>query len=306
MSMSHTKSLDQDTCSYPYVDLHSHLQFGDFDVDREEVIQEMKDNHVITINVGTTLETSIAGLQLAETYPLSCYATVGFHPVYAEETMDESGVQVQKFEEILKLAQDNPRIVGIGECGMDFFRTKDIQKNADLGTHISENKDISTEPTCEMQEKVFEHQIQMAKQYNLPLMLHVRDSYQKTLSILSKYFNPTQLEYRGNAHFFVGSIQEAQAFLDLGFSISFTGVITFVKAYEELVRYVPLERMFAETDSPYVSPAPYRGKRNTPLHVIEIYKKIAEIKGVSLETVRETLYKNACKFWLQDRDVDSL
>jgi len=293
---------DQDICPYPYVDLHSHLQFEDFDVDREDVLQEMKDNHVITINVGTTYDTSIAGLQLAETYPLSCYATVGLHPVYAEEA---TATNLEKFEEILRLSQDNPRIVGIGECGMDFFRTKDIQKNADLVTNISQNEIISTEPTYEIQEKVFEHQIQMAKQYNLPLMLHVRDSYQKTLTILSKYFNPTQIEYRGNAHFFVGSIQEAQAFLDLGFSISFTGVITFVPAYEELVRFVPLERMFAETDSPYVSPVPHRGKRNNPVHVIEIYKKIAEIKGVSLETVRKTLYKNACKFWLKDRNIDS-
>jgi TatD DNase family protein len=295
-----SNSLNQDSCPYPYVDLHSHLQFEDFDADREEVLRQMKDNNVITINVGTTLETSIAGLQLAETYPLSCYATVGLHPVYAEEAS-----LAEKFADVVRLSQDNPRIAGIGECGMDFFRTKDIQKSSDLATNISQNETIPVESTYEIQEKVFEGQIQLAKQYNLPLMLHVRDSYQKTLTILLKYFNPTQIEYRGNAHFFVGSIQEAQAFLDLGFSISFTGVITFVPAYEELVRFVPLDRMFAETDSPYVSPAPYRGKRNTPVHVIEIYKKIAEIKQVPLEVVRETLYKNACKYWLKDRNIDN-
>lgn len=302
-------SMSQDTCPYPYVDLHSHLQFEDFDGDREIVIQEMKDNHVITINVGTTYETSVAGLALAETYPLTCYATVGLHPVYvgevAEGETDDSKIQVQKFEDLIANNIQNARMIGIGECGMDFFRTKNIQKNSDVAIDIVQNETMSAQSVYDIQEKAFEHQIILAKKHNLPLMLHVRDSYQKTLTILSKYFNPTQIEYRGNAHFFVGTIEEAQAFLDLGFSISFTGVITFVAAYEDLVRFVPLERMFAETDSPYVSPVPHRGKRNTPVHVIEIYKKIAEIKGVPLEVVRETLYKNACKFWLKDRGVDN-
>lgn len=295
--------LNQDSCPYPYVDMHSHLQFEDFDNDREMILEEMKQKHVITVTVGTTYATSVLGVELAETYPLTSYATIGLHPVYAEEScaVYDTESDLEKFENMLERTKDNPRVVGIGECGMDFFRVKqaDIDKN-----HI-ENDDISLEQEYPIQEKVFERQIQLAKTYNLPLMLHVRDSYQKTLTILSKYFNPTQVEYRGNAHFFVGSIQEAQAFLDLGFSISFTGVITFVPAYEELVRFVPLDRIFAETDSPYVSPVPYRGKRNTPVHVIEIYKKIAEIKQIPLEVVRETLYKNACKYWLKDRSIDS-
>lgn len=286
-----------DTCPYPYVDLHSHLQFGDFDVDREEVIAEMSEKNIITINVGTTIETSQAGLLLSSRHPNTCYATLGLHPVYVNDSDDSGQQDIKSFSEVLdrNQKQDKNNFVGIGECGMDFFRVK---KDENI-----ENVKIEDYQT---QEKVFEHQILLAKQYNLPLMLHVRDSYQKTLTILSKYFNHTDIEYRGNAHFFVGSIEEAKAFLDLGFSISFTGVITFVPAYEELVRFVPLERMFAETDSPYVSPKPYRGKRNTPLHVIEIYKKIAEIKGVSLDVVRETLYKNACKYWLKGRSISDL
>lgn len=275
--------------SSKYVDLHSHMQFEDFDSDREELIQSLRKEGVITINVGTTIATSNAGLALAQKYPDVCYATVGLHPVYADEAKEES-----ELESIIK-QNTSLQLVGIGECGMDFFRTK----------HVEEEKYAEDVDNIQ-QEKVFEDQIKLAQTYNLPLMLHVRDSYRKTLSILSKYFNKGDVEYRGNAHFFVGTTDEAQAFLDLGFSISFTGVITFVKAYEELVRYVPLERMFAETDSPYVSPAPHRGKRNTPIHVIDIYKKIAEIKQIPLEVVKDTLYKNACRYWLKDRSFDNI
>lgn len=281
-----SQDLNKDACPYPYVDLHSHLQFEDFDVDRETVLSQMQSNNVITITVGTTSETSVAGIRLSEKYPNQCYATIGLHPVYADE---KGEIELDQCIKNLETYHKHTHLVGIGECGMDFFRVKNINNEEDI-----KSVDYS------FQEKVFENQIQLAKKYKLPLMLHVRDSYQKTLTILSKYFNPTDVEYRGNAHFFVGSKEEAQAFLDLGFSISFTGVITFVPAYEELVRFVPLERMFAETDSPYVSPVPHRGKRNTPVHVIDIYKKIAEIKGVPLEVVRETLYKNACTCWLKN------
>ena len=209
----------------------------------------------------------------------------GIHPIYTSEYTSE----IQEEEQLEHMITEHSSvIVGIGECGMDFFRNIEHED----GTNAQ-------------QEKVFEHQIQLAKKYKLPLMLHVRDSYQKTLSILSKNFTSTDIEYRGNAHFFVGTIEEAQAFLDLGFSISFTGVITFVPAYEELVRFVPLDRMFAETDSPYVSPVPHRGKRNTPVHVIDIYKKIAEIKQVPIELVKETLYRNACRHWLKTRCIDN-
>lgn len=295
----------ENTCPYPYIDLHSHLQFEDFNTDREMILKEMQEKNVITINVGTTIETSRAGLELATQYPERCYATVGLHPVYAEEG---NNVSLTEFDALCT----EQKVVGIGECGMDFFRVKDSgidTKKVDIHDENVENASMkyaeSTEGNYDIQEKVFEEQIQLAQEYSLPLMLHVRDSYQKTLSILSKYFKTGGVEYRGNAHFFVGSQEEAQAFLDLGFSISFTGVITFVPAYADLVRFVPLERMFAETDSPYVSPAPFRGKKNTPVHVIEIYKKIAEIKQVPLEVVRETLYRNACKYWLKDRNIDN-
>jgi len=267
----------------PYIDLHAHLQFADFDMDRQDIICEMKEKNIKAINVGTTYETSLAAVALAQACPDICYATVGTHPVHAVEGQKEQDKH-KMFEDFFTNENTRQNIVGIGECGLDFFRR-------------GQEEELSVEDGV-IQERIFQQQIDLAKKYKKPLMLHVRDSYAKTLEILSKNFTATDTEYRGNAHFFIGTKEEAKAFLDLGFSVSFTGVITFVKAYEELVSFVPLDKMLAETDSPYVSPVPFRGKKNTPVHVIEIYKKIAEIKGVSLDTVIDTLYENAKKHWL--------
>jgi len=128
-------------------------------------------------------------------------------------------------------------------------------------------------------------------------MLHVRNgkagenAYADVLEMLKGR------NVKGNVHFFAGGIPDARAFLDIGFTLSFTGVITFAKQYEELVSFVPLDRMHAETDAPYVSPAPHRGKRNEPAFVIEVVKKIAEIKGLSIEEVSQVLYQNAKKLF---------
>ncbi len=259
----------------PYIDLHAHLNFSDFDIDRDLILKEMREKNVISINVGTTYKTSKEGMDLARAYPGQVFSIIGSHPLHAGEYED-----ISQFEELIA----DPCVVGVGECGLDYFERGD---------------DKFTEEDLSTQERVFRDQIQLSIKHKKPLMLHVRESYGKTLEILREYFSPTEVEYRGNAHFFVGTIEEAQAFLDLGFSISFTGVITFVDSYRKLVEYVPLERMFAETDSPYVSPAPFRGKRNNPVHVIEVYKKIAEIKGVPLEHVVDTFAANAKKHWLK-------
>ncbi len=279
--------------SNPFVDLHAHMQFDDFDVDREEIIAEMKKQNVIAINVGTTFETSKKGIELAQKYPEVFRATIGTHPVHAVDGRADKGALTPvgcesydtEFEDFFINEKTKNHVVGIGECGLDYFIREGDEPLTDLDLHV--------------QEEVFQQQIDWSKKYRQPLMLHVRESYAKTLEILSKNFKDQPVEYRGNAHFFVGTVEEAKAFLELGFSISFTGVITFVPAYRELVEFVPLERMFAETDSPYVSPAPFRGKKNTPVRVIEIYKKIAEIKGLPLETVVDTLYGNAKKYWLK-------
>lgn len=267
----------------PYVDLHAHMQFDVFDNDREQIIADMKEKNVIAINVGTTYGTSKGAVELAQKYPDLFRATIGTHPVHAVEGKKEE-VKDAEFENFFTQENTKEHVVGIGECGLDFFRR-------------GEEAELSVTDIA-VQEEIFQQQIDWSKKYKKPLMLHVRDSYSRTLEILSKNFTKDSGEYRGNAHFFVGTIEEAKDFLELGFSVSFTGVITFVEAYRALVEFVPLDRMFAETDSPYVSPAPFRGTKNNPTQVIEIYKKIALIKAVPLETVVDTFYENAKRYWL--------
>ncbi len=168
--------------------------------------------------------------------------------------------------------------MGIGECGLDFFRVTD-------------------EAAREKQKAVFRAQIELALELDLPLMIHCRDAYAETLTILNDYKSKAGDKLRGDFHFFAGDIETAQKILDLGFNLSFTGVITFAREYEKLVKFVPLERMFSETDCPFVTPVPNRGKRNEPLFVRDVVSKIARIRDEDLEKVREQLLKNAVKFF---------
>lgn len=281
------------TTKNPFIDLHCHLQFPDFDIDREAIIDEMKKNNVIAVNVGVDEKSSREGVLLAQKYPGLLWSTIGLHPLYPEGIYDTETLINDK-----DLVGD---ICGIGECGLDYFR---ILENGDEGgKNLTEKKEQNLEQKLDeikdFQKKIFINQIKTSIKYDYPLMLHIRNSYSETLEILYDNFNGVVKEYKGNVHFFAGTIEEAKAFLDLGFSISFTGVITFVDSYRELVNFVPIERMFAETDSPYVAPKPFRGQKNNPNHVKEIYKKIAEIKGLDINEVIDTLYNNAKKHWLR-------
>jgi TatD DNase family protein len=147
------------------------------------------------------------------------------------------------------------------------------------------------------QRQAFAAQIELAAELDKPLMIHCRDAYPETLAMLTKAHAKYGERVRGNFHFFAGTLEQAQQILDLGFTMSFTGVITFAKDYEELVRFVPLDRMHIETDCPYVTPAPHRGKRNEPTYVSEVAKKIAESKGEDVEHVRAQLVQNAVSFF---------
>lgn len=282
------------TTKNPFVDLHCHLQFPDFDIDRDQILSDMKKNNVIGINVGVDEKSSRDGIELAKKNPGVLWSTVGLHPLYPEG--------VYEMENIFTDNDLNKNICGIGECGLDYFR---ILENDDTGKNLSspekteQNLEQNLDKIKDFQKEIFINQIKMSIKYDYPLMLHIRNSYSETLEVLYGNFNGVVKEYKGNVHFFAGSIEEAKAFLDLGFSISFTGVITFVDSYRDLVNFVPIERMFAETDSPYVSPKPFRGQKNNPNHVIEIYKKIAEIKGVDVNEVVDIFYNNAKKHWLR-------
>lgn len=278
------------TTKNPFVDLHCHLQFTDFDIDRDQILSDMKKNNVIAINVGVDEKSSRDGIALAQKNPGLLWSTIGLHPLYPEG--------VYEMENLFTDKNLQTNICGIGECGLDYFRI--LESGGDNPTEkTDQNLEQNLNQIKDFQKEIFINQIKASIKYDYPLMLHVRNSYSETLEILYENFNGVVKEYKGNVHFFAGTLDEAKAFLDLGFSISFTGVITFVDSYRELVNFVPIERMFAETDSPYVAPKAFRGQKNNPNHVIEIYKKIAEIKGLDINEIIDILYNNAKKHWLK-------
>lgn len=244
-------------------DIHSHLNFSDFDDDRENVIKRMFDSGVWTINVGADLESSKKAVELAEKYGEGIYATVGVHP-------DE--IKNFNIAELRKLAI-HPKVVAIGECGIDI--------KARNSKHEIRNGQV----------EIFKQQIELAKELDKPLMIHCRNAHKEILEIFKKY------NHYGNIHFFSGDWEEARKYFDLGFTISFTGVITFTHDYDEVIKKAPLEKIMIETDAPFVTPVPYRDKRNEPVYVIEVAKRIAEIKNITYEEVAKITAENALKLF---------
>jgi len=201
------------------------------------------------------------------------FATIGQHP-------SDNRKEEFKIENYKKLIT-HPKVVGVGECGLEYFRMP---------------KGVLPEEEKKRQKNLFEAQIQLALDNDKPLMLHCRpspgsmDAYEDVLTILKQF--PS---VRGNVHFFVGNVAIAKQFLEFGFTFSFTGVITFTHDYDEVIRFLPLENIMSETDCPFVAPVPHRGKRNEPVYVIEVVKKIAEIRGEDFEKIRKQLVENTLR-----------
>jgi TatD DNase family protein len=259
--------------SIKYIDIHSHLNFPDYDNDREEVIFRMKENGIGTITIGTSLESSRSAVEQSRQHE-NLWAAIGVHPG------DDADADFDELE-FEKLVQD-PKVVAFGECGLDYGKSGVIE-----------------EDEKRRQKALFEKQINFASKWNKPLMIHARSSNADILEILVSKKKEWGENLKGNAHFFTGSVDEAKKYFDLDFSISFTGVITFARDYDEVVRFAPLSLIMAETDAPFVSPVPWRGKRNEPSYVIEVVKKIAEIKGQEEHILRDILKENAvAKFGL--------
>jgi len=270
-----------------YIDIHSHVNFKAFDEDRDAVIERAFENDTWIINVGTQVDTSKNAIALAHKYKVGVYAIIGLHPIHTgasyhdkQELGEEGGEFTSRgevfdkniYRELLK----DEKVVAIGECGLDYYHTE--------------------KESIEKQKEAFIAQIELANEFNKPLMLHIRnnpkdksiDAYFDSLELLKKYS-----KVKGDVHFFAGSMEVAKAFLDFGFTLSFTGVVTFTHDYDEVIKNTPLDMIMSETDSPYVSPVPYRGKRNEPTYVKEIVKKIAEIKNLPEKEVAEAIFANA-------------
>jgi len=294
---------------FRYIDIHSHLNFAAFDADRDETVKHALDAEVALINVGTQKDTSKKAVEIAEKYGNGVYAIVGVHPIHTsksfhdEEELGKIGSHplgtspsqegegfVSRGEAFdisyYKVLAEHPKVVAIGECGLDYYRMEHE------GWNMEQKK----------QEETFRKQIELANEVGKPLMLHLRNgcgrsAYDDAFSILNSYSGIHTSAPRGNLHFFAGSPEEAKPFLDAGYTFSFTGVITFTHDYDEVIRYLPLDAILSETDSPYVAPVPYRGKRNEPLYVKEVVKAIARIRGENEEKVRAAIMENARAFF---------
>lgn len=254
-----------------YFDIHSHLNLSPLSERQDEIIKILEEKEISTITVGTDYETSAKAIEITQK-SANLFAAVGFHPSDA----GSKEFNIEKFRELAS----KEKIVAIGECGLDYFRI-------DAGDMV----------TKDLQKEIFNAQIYLALEKNLPLILHVRpqkgtmDAYEDVLEILER-LEVQPLVLRGDVHFFVGSPAIAERFLKLGFYLSFTGVLTFARDYDDVVRLTPIDRILSETDAPFVSPTPYRGQICEPWMVEETVKKIAEIKGLDGEEVRLQLLKN--------------
>jgi len=240
--------------------------------------------------VGTQFSTSESAIKLAEQYPNDVWATAGFHPShfndewYHDRKEQKSAVR-EKFDiNKLKKIAEHPKIVAIGECGLDYFR---------LGAN--------RQAEIERQQTAFLQMAALAQELKKPLMIHCRpskdsdDAYEDLLRILNLKFPSIVNELKPIAHFYNGSFTMTKELLEAGFYFTFGGVITFSRDYDDVINYIPLDRILLETDAPYVAPEPYRGKRNEPAYVVEVAKAIAKIRDTDYQEVVETTFQNTLK-----------
>jgi TatD DNase family protein len=248
------------------VDSHAHLEDEKYDRDREKVIEECKKDLTFLINVGSNLLTSKQSIELAHNYDF-IYASVGIHPHDAQREFD-------KVEEIERLALQE-KVVAIGEIGLDYYYN---------------------DPPKEFQKEVFTKQIRLAKKLNLPIIIHDRDAHGDILDILKQEWTK---DLRGVFHSYSGSVEMAFQVIEMNFYISLGGPVTFknAKKPKEVAKAVPIEKLLIETDSPYLTPEPYRGKRNTPVYVKFVAEKIAELRDMSCDEVCRITAENAMKLF---------
>jgi TatD DNase family protein len=264
------------------IDTHAHINFKDYKTDGDEVVKRALENGVWLINVGAEFETSKRAVEYSKNYPEGVFAAVGLHPIHlTQQKFKEKDLEfeskAEEFDEkIYRELASRPKVVAIGEIGMDYYRIKDD----DLGIK-------------EKQKEVFKKQIELAIELELPIMIHCRNAHADVLEILKSYILHLKSQPKGVIHSFSGNYKQAREYRKMGFKIAFNGIITFARDYDKVILDTPLKDILIETDCPYLTPVPYRGKRNEPLYVIEVAKKLAEIKGISLEEVAEQTTKNA-------------
>lgn len=276
------------------IDSHCHTQFNSFQDDYEEVIKRCAEKNCAMFVVGTQKDTSVKAVELAQKYD-NIYAIVGLHPIHCNSTeIDEEETRFVSREEefdykYYKDLAQKKKVIGIGECGLDLY-------------HIPEDKD--KDEILLKQKKVFLQQIKLAQELNLPLSIHIRDAYEEVLNFIADEIITLQSRkdrIKGVIHCYSSNWKNAKQFLDLGFYLGFTGVVTFPARKTnpqptidlmEVIKKCPVNKMLVETDAPYLAPQKYRGQRCEPWMVEEVIKKIAEIKELSENEVKNIIQDN--------------
>jgi TatD DNase family protein len=248
-------------------DTHAHYDDDWFDEDRDALLSSLPEKGVgLIVNPGITVETSRQAIAMAEKYP-HMYAAVGIHPENCHDFVPEH------IDELRRLAK-HPKVVAIGEIGLDYY--------------------WDTNPPKEFQQEVLRAQMALARELQLPVIIHDRDAHADTLAIVKEF-----PEVTGVFHCYSGSVEDARTLVKMGWMLSFNGAATFKNARKapEVIAEVPLERLMIETDAPYLAPVPYRGKRNDSGYVSLVAEKIAQIKGLTAEEVAQATWENGKRFF---------
>ena len=249
-------------------DTHAHYDDEAFDEDREELLSSLKEHGIEAVtNIGASLKSSRATLELVARYPF-VYGAIGVHPNEVDE-LDEEGIAW------LKESSSKPGVVAIGEIGLDYYWD---------------------EPDRKIQQKWFVRQLELAKEVDLPVVIHSRDAAKDTLDIMKSMRHG---ELSGVIHCFSYTKEMAREYLNMGFYLGIGGVVTFknAKKLKEVVEYMPLEQLVLETDCPYLAPVPNRGKRNSSLNLPYVVEEIAALKNTTPEKVMEVTNQNARKMY---------
>ena len=253
------------------IDSHCHLDYEPLINNIDQVLLNAKKENITNLlTIGTSLESSKKVLEIVNKYP-NVYGAIGIHPNSTTGNLD-------KLDEILMLKKKNKKIIAFGETGLDYFYNR------------SEKKD---------QIIAFEKHVEFSISEKIPVIIHTRNADDDTISIVKKYYKKTNFLI----HCFTGNLEFAKNLLNLNCLISFSGIITFKKSNDlrDVVKYVPLEKMLIETDSPYLSPDPLRGKSNEPANVKIVAESIAKIKTISFEEVAKITTENFKKFFFDDK-----
>lgn len=268
------------------IDSHAHVNFNAYKNDGDEIIKKCLDNNVWVVNVGAEIRTSTRAVEYANRYDEGVYAIVGLHPIHVKlhdnnlpgETDNENIKYREKFDyqSYLELAKDK-KVVAIGEVGLDYHHFEDGAT------------DLEKEKIIEKQKEILIEFIKLANEAGKPIIIHCWDAYKDLLEILKE----CPVNKKGIVHSFIGSYKTAREFRELGFKLSFNGIITYSESYDKVLTDTPIEDILVETDCPYLTPSPLdKGERNEPMNVKYVIEKIAKVKEMEVEEVIKNVEKN--------------